>query len=94
MWFMFVISFIIFFVIFLVIARNLFAFGKKTGDMMNKMMKNVTDTVSAYPEEENPIEILIPVQPKESDYICEYCGNVVKAGETKCNTCGARTKKK
>ena len=93
MWFMFVFPFIIFFVVFLGIITTFFKTHKQVGDIKSK----VSQTISAFPETYEPIEIFVPVTPKEPkiEYVvCEYCGSKVKSSELKCNACGAKIKAK
>lgn len=93
MWFMFVVPFAIFFVIFLAVAFSFFGTHKKVKDIT----KEVTTTISAFPETFEPIDIFVPVkpvEPKEEDRFCEYCGSKIKSGENKCDACGAKVKSK
>lgn len=86
---MFMLPFIIFgifFVVFLMIAISIFKSHQKTGDTM----ANMINTVSAYAE--NEIEKAFE-PPKQETKTCEYCGSIISADSTKCDSCGAKAKK-
>ena len=86
MFFLPFIIFSLFFIAFLVIALSAFKNHKKTTDTMTNMI----NTVSAYAE--NEIEKAFD-EPKQETKVCEYCGSIISANETKCNSCGAKIKK-
>ena len=80
----------VFFVVFLVIGLNAFKSHKHTTDTMTNMI----NTVSAYAEKQTTdISQQADNQAKQETKICEYCGSIISANETKCNSCGAKIKK-
>ena len=89
MWFMFVIPFVVFFVVFLVIATNAFKVHKNVKDAINKEFDKEIKSRA------NETVIFVPTQTVQAErHACEYCGSEVNDDDKKCNSCGARIKRR
>lgn len=85
-----IIVFIIFFVVLSFIAKAMFQHYH-----IEDTMKNMIDTVSAYPEKTlNEVLTEKVHQTSAPEIKCEYCGSTIKEGQNQCEHCGAKVKNK